>query len=66
MSRKVEVTFPTEEEKKQCEALAQSRGLTLPQFLRWCVYKYRRDREANTAGVRARRAAAVRSSETTP
>ncbi len=59
MSREVCFSFSTPEEKQEFAVLAAKRGLTLSQFCRWCVYKYRRDREANTAGTRARRAAAT-------
>jgi hypothetical protein len=65
MSREVQFSFSTEDEKKELEALARSRGLTLSQFARWCVYKYLRDRKANTAGNRSRRAARTPTSGST-
>jgi hypothetical protein len=60
MNLGVSFSFPTHAEKQEFEKLAKSRGLSLSQFVRWCVYKYRRDREANTEGARARRAAGAR------
>ncbi len=58
MSRKVEFSFASDEDKREFQQMAARRGLTLSQFVSWCVYKYRRDREANTAGTKARRGAA--------
>ena len=52
-----------EERTQEVGEMARRRGLTLSQFVRWCVYKYRRDREANTAGARARRGAPHDSAE---
>lgn len=56
MGREVSFSFDSEEERKKVEVLARKRGLRLSAFVRWCVYKYLRDREANTAGNLARRA----------
>ncbi len=66
MSREVQFSFATDEEKQEFETLAKNRGLTLSQFCRWCAYKYLRDRKANTAGNRTRRAAGARTSDSTP
>jgi 5-methylcytosine-specific restriction endonuclease McrA len=41
----VSFSFSDEAEKDQFEALAESRGLTLSQFARWCVYRYSRQLE---------------------
>jgi len=57
VGKEVSFSFKDEEERDRIEALARSRGLSLSQFCRWCVYKYLRDREINTAGNRSRRAA---------
>jgi hypothetical protein len=66
MSREVCFSFSTQEEKQEFTILAARRGLTLSQFCRWCVYKYRRDRDANTAGARSRRASGTPASGSTP
>jgi len=55
MSRVVQFSFASEKDKGEFKVIAGRRGLTLSQFVRWCVYKYKRDREANTAGNRSRR-----------
>lgn len=57
MNRIVQFSFASAEDKGEFEVIAKRRGLTLSQFVRWCVYKYKRDRDANTAGNRSRRAA---------
>ena len=66
MSRVVSFSFDSENEKAEFGDLAKRRGLTLSQFIRWCVYKYRRDRDANTAGARSRRASGTPASEPPP
>lgn len=40
MSLQVSFSFPTDAEKQEFEALAKSKGLTLSQFVRWCLYRY--------------------------
>ncbi len=53
----MQFSFASDEDKREFREMAARRGLTLSQFARWCIYKYRRDREANTAGAKARRGA---------
>jgi len=55
VSREVSFSFDSEDQKDVFRTMARKRGQTLSQFVRWCAFKYLRDREANSAGNRARR-----------
>jgi len=65
MSREISFSFDDEEQKDMFRNIARNRGLTLSQFVRWCVFKYQRDREANSTGNRARRAAEMVTQDST-
>jgi hypothetical protein len=56
MGLQVSFSFTTQAEKQEFEALAESRGLTLSQLARWCVFKYRMDRLAGAEASKAYRA----------
>ena len=56
MSREVSFTIATDADKEDFKALASSRGLSLAQFARWCLYKYRLDCQTAALASRAYRA----------
>lgn len=56
MGREVCFSFASDEEKQEFEALAASRGQTLSQLARWCLYKYRMDRSNGAEASKAYRA----------
>jgi len=65
VSRGVQFSFRSDAEKNAFQEIAEKRGQTLSQFVRWCTYKYRMDcvsgSEASKAYRARRRGGMVRS-----
>lgn len=56
MGKEVSFSFSSEDEKRKFQDIAKSRGQTLAQFAKWCVYKYQLDCHFGALASRAYRA----------